>query len=88
VSNVIPFRPRTPGVYPREATPIPLYRLSVTRAKALGMCPDPANHTRKSGCRPTCGDAAARDGYSADDGLASLLELSIRAVLESPTGSR
>ena len=78
MSNVIPFRSRTP----RLATPTPLYRLSVTKAKALGMCPAPANDTRKSGPRPTRREAT-EDGESVDDGLAALLELSIRIVTES-----
>ena len=88
VSNVIPFRPRTPRTEPRIATPIPLYRLSVTRAKALGMCPDPANDTRTSRSRSGSRETAGADGKWVDDGLASLLELSIRAILESRTASR
>ena len=88
VSNVIPFRPRTPRIEPRVATPIPLYRLSVMRAKALGMCPDPANDTRTSRSRSASRETAGADGKWVDDGLASLLELSIRAVVESRAGSR
>ncbi len=88
MSNVIPFRPRTPRIEPRVAKPIPLYRLSVTRAKALGMCPDPANDTGTSGSRSACREATAEDRNSVDDGLASLLELSIRAIVESRSASR
>ncbi|MGO8998168.1 MAG: hypothetical protein ACLQVI_33020 [Polyangiaceae bacterium] len=88
MSNVIPFRPRTPHIEPRVGTPIPLYRLSVTRAKALGMCPDPANDMRTRKSRSTCRETTAEGGNSIDDGLASLLELSIRAVLESRAASR
>lgn len=87
MSNVIPFRPRTPRIEPSIAAPVPLYRLSVTRAKALGMCPDPTNDTRTSGSRATRRKVTAENGKSVDDGLASLLELSIRALVESRTGS-
>jgi hypothetical protein len=88
VSNVIPFRARTPRIELRVAMPIPLYRLSVSRAKALGMCPDSANDTRTSGSRATFRESPAEDGTWVDDGLASLLELSIRNLVESRTGSR
>ena len=72
MSNVLPFRARTPRIAPRIA----LYRLSVTRAKALGTYPEPANETSPR--------ASAADTGAVDDGLASLLELSLRAALESP----
>ena len=78
VSNVIPFRPRTSPRDPRVAAPVPLYRLSVTRAKALGMCPDPANDTRTSRSRSGSRETAGADGKWVDDGLALLLERSIR----------
>lgn len=86
MNNVLPFRTRTPSIESRVATPMQLYRLSLTRAKALGACPDAANDTRASRSRPTSREITA-DDESVDDGLASLLELSIRALVESRTGS-
>jgi hypothetical protein len=80
VSNVIPFRPRTQPVEPSIETPVPLYRLSTTRAKALGICPAPANDTGKRASRRTRRGAAA-DASAGDDALAALLERSIRAAL-------
>ena len=89
MSNLIPFPPRTPPVEPRVARPVLLYhRLSVTRAKALGMCPDPANDTRTRGSRASRHELPAENGKGGDDGLASLLELSIRALVESRTAAR
>ena len=38
MTNVLPFRPR-----------VLLYRLSLARAKALGVCPAPANDTEAAG---------------------------------------
>ena len=88
MSNVIPFPPRPLRIESRIAAPVPLYRLSVTRAKGLGMCPDPANDTRTSRSGATCRKVIAESGTSVDDRLASLLELSIRALVESRTASR
>ncbi len=83
MSNVIQFRARAP----RIETPIPLYRLSVRRAKALGMCPDAANDTRRSGSPVKRRRVTAEHGKSVDDALASLLELSIQALVASGTAS-
>jgi hypothetical protein len=44
VATVIPFRsPRIPS---RGVPEVLLYRLSLVRAKAQGICPEPANDTR------------------------------------------
>ena len=83
VSNVIPFRARTPRIEPAITTPIPLYRLSVTRAKALGMCPAPANDTRTRRSRATRREATAEDRLN-DDELPALLERSIRNLGHTP----
>ena len=88
VSNVIPFPPRTPRIEPNIAAPVPLYRLAVTRAKALGLCPDPANDAPTRASRATRRKFTADNGTWVGDGLALLLELSIRAVVESRTGTR
>jgi hypothetical protein len=83
VSNVIPFHPRTPRIDPSIAASVPLYRLSVTRAKALGTCPAPANDTPTRRSRAARRKVTAESGERADDGLALLLELSIQALAES-----
>jgi len=45
MSNVIPFRSRAPHGTAHVATQVPLYRLALARAKARGVCPEPANDT-------------------------------------------
>lgn len=43
MSNVIPFRSRASHGTARVPAQVPLYRLSLARAKTLGVCPEPAN---------------------------------------------
>jgi hypothetical protein len=52
MSNVIPFRSRAPHGTPHVAAQVPLYRLSLAHAKALGICPEPANDIGGDDCRP------------------------------------